>query len=114
MLAQPPAHTAEVVNFLDRLARFTVADRATLVSWQAYCQEFWMTIHRRLPDDPPEIGDFVSIYKGDDQWAFCGAARFGRFIQVWRARDGQDIGRFDTMSAALAAITLPAPMRKHR
>ena len=64
-----------------------------------------LAIHNRRHDDPPEVGEFASIYPADGSWAKWGAVRQGRAISVWRSRDGRDIGRFATMSEALEAVT---------
>ena len=54
--------------------------------------------------DPPEVGEFASIYPANTCWAAWGAARQGRKIKVWRARDGRDSGRFETMGEVLAMV----------
>ncbi len=114
MSPQEPVTSAEIIAFTDRVNRFTAADRATLLQWQARRHEVRLAIHKRRHDDPPEVGEFASIYPADTRWAAWGAARQGRAIRVWRARDGRDIGRFETMGEALAAVTLPAAAQRRR
>lgn len=84
---------------------FTTADRLELLRWESHnAGRARLAIHKRRHDDPPEIGEFASIYPRDGRWADWGAVRQGRAISVWRARDGRDIGRFATMGEALAAL----------
>ena len=114
MLADSPVRSAEIINLSDRLNRFSTADRLALMEWQALGETFRLTIHKRLPDDPPEIGEFASIYRGSGHWASWGVARHGRTLRVWRATDGHDLGRFESMREALAAVTLPIAVRQRR
>jgi hypothetical protein len=94
--------------------RFTAADRIALLRWEALERDgVRLAIHIRRPDDPPEVGEFASIYPPNAPWAAWGAVRQGRAISVWRARDGRDIGRFATMGEALAAVTV-RPARAQR
>ncbi len=105
---------ADIIAFSDHANRFTAADRAALLSWEANGQGIRLAIHRRRDDDPPEVGEFASIYQDDARWAAWGAARQGGAIRVWRARDGRDIGRFATMPEALAAVTGPEAVQRRR
>ena len=85
--------------------RFTTADRIELLRWEARAQgAIRLAIHNRRHDDPPEVGEFASIYPPNGLWAAWGAVRQGRAISVWRAGDGRDIGRFATMGEALKAV----------
>ncbi len=112
MTARLPARTAEIILLRDYLNRFTAADRAALLGWEARREGMRLAIHRRRDDDAPEVGEFASIYQADARWAAWGAARQGRAIRVWRARDGRDIGRFATMGEALDAVTSPPATRR--
>ena len=98
---------ADIIPFMPRCGnRFTAADRMELLDWEARDPEgVRYAIYNRRHDDPPEVGEFASIYPANGRWAAWGAVRQGRAISVWRARDGRDIGRFATMSEALAAVT---------
>lgn len=104
-----PASTAEIFAFRYPDNRFTTADRMALARLEARNHSLRLAIHKRRHDDPPEIGEFASIYAADGRWATWGAVRQGRAISVWRARDGRDIGRFATMSEALEAVTGQTP-----
>ena len=105
---------AEIIAFSDHANRFTTADRAALLSWEMQGTGVRLAIHQRRDDDPPEVGEFASIYQGEARWAAWGAARQGRAIRVWRAGDGRDIGHFATMREALAAVTGPAAAQRRR
>ena len=98
-----PRKTAEIITFRRPTNRFTTADRMALARWEA--RGVRLAIHQRRHDDPPEVEEFASIYPPQGSWAHWGAVRQGRAISVWRSRDGQDIGSFETMTEALEAVT---------
>lgn len=106
------APTAEIIAFRRPDNRFTTADRMALANLEARDQSVRLAIHKRRHDDPPEVGEFASIYAANGRWASWGAVRQGRAISVWRSRDGRDIGRFATMSEALEAVTAAALPRR--
>ena len=107
--------SADIIPFAaraDATNRFTTADRMELLTWQAGERGgVRLAIYARRHDDPPEVGEFASIYPPDGCWAAWGAVRQGRAISVWRARDGRDIGHFATMGEALAAVANSARKR---
>ena len=100
--------TAKIIPFRRPENRFTTADRLALARLEARNHGVRMAIHKRRHDDPPEFGEYASIYADDPLWATWGAVRQGQAISVWRSRDGRDIGRFATMSEALEAVTASA------
>lgn len=100
---------AEIIAFRRPDNRFTTADRMAFAHLQARDASLRLAIYNRRHDDPPEVGEFASIYPANGRWAKWGAVRQGRAISVWLARDGRDIGRFATMSEALEAVTGSAP-----
>ena len=104
--------TAKIIPFRRPENRFTTADRMALARLEAHNHGVRMAIHNRRHDDPPEIGEYASIYADDPLWATWGAVRQGQAISVWRSRDGRDIGRFATMSEALDAVTAAAQPRR--
>ncbi len=108
MPADRAIKTADIIPFPAQPGtanRFTAADRMELLRWEARDQGgVRLAIYARRHDDPPEVGEFASIYPPDEPWAAWGAVRQGRAISVWRAGDGRDIGRFPTMGEALAAV----------
>jgi hypothetical protein len=112
-----PANSADIIAFLPAAKaigalaanRFTTADRLDMMRWQAAHEGgVRLAIHNRREDDPPEVGEFASIYPTNGRWAAWGAARQGRKICVWRSRDGRDIGRFETMGEVLAVVAQAA------
>lgn len=114
MATEQGLECAEIIPFATPVGhdRFTAADRMELLRWEARDQGgARLAIHERRHDDPPEVGEFASIYPPEGRWAAWGAVRQGRAIRVWRAGDGRDLGRFDTMGEALAAVTVSAGKR---
>jgi hypothetical protein len=86
----------------------TLLDRAQALRWEAdeaATRGVRLAIHRRQEDDPPEVGDFVSIYRANEVWAAWGVARRGPSLRLWRSANGADIGEFATMQEALAAVS---------
>ncbi len=86
----------------------TTLDRVEALRWEAdeaAAEGVRVAIYNRQQNDAPEVGDFVSIYRGDERWAAWGAARRGRSIKLWRSANGADIGEFATMQEALAAVS---------
>ncbi len=118
MQAEDTRPSADIIPFVPRVGndnRFTAADRLDVLSWEARDQGgVRLAIYKRRHDDPPEVGEFASFYRPDARWAAWGAVRQGRAIRVWRSKDGRDIGRFDTMGEALAAVTKSAGKRRCR
>jgi hypothetical protein len=107
--------SADIIPFkprADGINRFTMADRLALLTWEAKLEGLRLAIHDRREDDPPEVGEFASIYPANTRWAAWGAVRQGRAISVWRSRDGRDLGRFATMGEALAAVAGSAGRRR--
>lgn len=108
-----PTRSAQIIAFRPRSTtpdnRFTLADKMEVLRWEAAdATDLRLTIFTRQDSDPPEVGEFANIYPADDRWAAWGAVRQGRRINVWRARDGRDIGHFPTMADALQALALTA------
>ena len=105
----PATKGAEIVDFrqASRAANiFTARDRLDVLSWEAGSRgDIRLAIHKRHDSDPPEVGEFVSIYPANACWAAWGAARQGRKIALWRARDGRELGQFETMGEVLALVT---------
>ena len=117
MSANQRPKSADIIPFATRVGhdRFTAADRMELLRWEARDQGgARLAIYKRRHDDPPEVGEFASIYPPEGRWAAWGAVRQGRAIKVWRAGDGRDIGRFETMGEALAAVSSSPRVRRWR
>jgi len=104
--------TASILPFMPRRLvdnRLTAQDRIDALVWEsmadiASCGR--MIIHHRQHDDDPEIGDFISIYRQDSNWATWGVARRGHVVSLWRCATGADAGEFATVREALATIPL--------
>jgi len=114
---QSAAHlpTATILPFKPRQLvdnRLTAQDRIDALIWESTADTIncgRMIIHHRQHNDDPEIGDFISIYKQNSNWATWGVARRGRVVSLWQCATGADLGEFETMREALASI--PATLR---
>ncbi len=93
---------------------FTAKDRLEVMHWEAQdCGGLRLSIHKRAEGDPPDVGEYASIYPANAPWAAWGAVRQGAQISVWRTRDGRDLGRFKTMGEVLAVLAdCMAPTRR--
>ncbi len=56
-----------------------------------------------------EEADVALLYAPGGVWARWGLARREHDILVWRCHDGQDVGRFGSVHAALQALSFCAP-----
>jgi hypothetical protein len=105
-----PRESAKILRFptRPRIENYlTLLDRTQALRWQAdeaTRHGVRLAIHQRQQDDPPEIGDFVSIYRLNEMWAAWGVARRGASLRLWRSATGADIGEFATMREALAVV----------
>ncbi len=93
-------------------SRFTVQDRLEICRWsdalrRSGCDR--LVIHERMPSDPPEVGDYLSIYRAGQVWARCGVARQRSRILAWCSLTGEDMGPFDTLRDALSAVLAIGP-----
>ncbi len=68
-----------------------------------------VVIRERHPQDDPQIGEHLAIYRAGEAWAAWGVARHGLSLRVWRCATGADLGDFDTIDEALSAI-VTAPL----
>jgi len=92
--------SANVIRFEGRqvTAGFTCRDLMDLQNWDdGGC---------RLEVDPCAdwTGQFAMIYQGEEPWASWAISREGGRILVWDCVTLADIGRFDGMRQALAAV----------
>ncbi len=75
--------------------------------WREQARSFGydrLVIHERLAGDPPEVGSFLSVYRRGEPWSRFGITRVAGRVLAWCCRTGSDIGRFDSVSAALHAL----------
>lgn len=76
-----------------------------------------LVIRDRHPQDDPQVGDVLAIYRRGEAWATWGVARQGPSLHVWRCATGADFGEFRTIEEALGAIVavpVPEPRLKSR
>lgn len=99
--------------------RLNIKDRIEIHAWGTKARAFGydrVVVRERQPEDDPNIGDFLAIYRAGEKWAAWGVARHGGSIRVWRCATGADLGDFRTIEQALAAILLvsphPEPLRR--
>lgn len=113
MLHRGRSNGAEVIVLRrqpDHGIRFTVSDRIEIARRAASLDGTGierLVIHERLPWDPPELGDFLSIYSNGKPWAGCCIARERGRLLVWCAVTGREKGPFENMAAALDTIMGP-------
>ncbi len=111
--------TAEILAFpLPSLVanRLTARDRIELLHWeqQAHAHGFTrLELDTSAPDGEAELGDFVSIYRGDSGWASWGVGCCRGGFTVWRPATGETVGWYPVLHQALASI-LAAEQRPRR
>ncbi len=81
------------------LATFTLRDRCDL--------EGWVEPDRHMTIVSCDMGSFALLYRAGTPWASWGIARQDRVVVVWDCVSLTDIGRFPSMSDALAGLPLP-------
>lgn len=92
--------------------RLNTKDRIEILAWAEEARVYGydrVVVRERHPQDDPQIGDFLAIYRTDEKWAAWGVARNGASLRVWRCGSGADLGVFDNIEAALAAILAASP-----
>jgi hypothetical protein len=108
----PSPATAVVIPF-PAMTRLTMKDRIELLKLSDTARASGydrLVIRERHPEDDPQLGDFVAIYRCGEPWASWGVARRGPSLHVWRCATGADLGEFRTIEEALGAIVAaPAP-----
>jgi hypothetical protein len=70
-----------------------------------------VVIFDRVETDAGTV-DFVLVYGADSPWARWGLARRGGAVTLWRCSDGDDLGVFETMAEALAALERHASVQR--
>lgn len=86
---------------------FTVADRVALQGWStraALIGYSRVVIEPGMPGAAPDRASYALIYERNDPWSRWGLAREHGRIVAWCSRTGADLGEWDTMAAALAAL----------
>jgi hypothetical protein len=95
------AQGAKVIQFRGRQveARFTARDLLEFEHWRAG--------ERRLEVDGSEndgLGQFAIVYDGEQPWASWAITRENGKVLVWDCVRLSDLGRFECMHQALAAL----------
>jgi hypothetical protein len=63
-----------------------------------------MVIHELDNGDAVGVGNFLSVYRRGEAWSRWGFARKDATIRAWCCLTGADVGEFETLGAALAAV----------
>jgi hypothetical protein len=96
--------------------RLSLRDKVHVCRWETECS--LPQIARVVIYDHVEMGsdpvDFVLVYGADSPWARWGLARRGREVTLWQCSNGFDLGTFETMAEALAALERRASPKIHR
>lgn len=95
-----------------RQNRLTMRDRMRALTWAETARGLGyqrVVIRERHPEDDPQIGDHVAIYRAGEPWAAWGVARHGASLRVWRCATGADLGDFESIDEALEAIVAATP-----
>ncbi len=104
------ALTGNVLKFPSagsRPNRLTLLDRQQADLWINGPHAAWCSLSIFAdPDESDDIGDFISIYRVNEDWASWGVARRGDSIILWETRQGKDLGVFASTLEALDAIWL--------
>ncbi len=114
----PSVISAEILPFrLQPLAanRLTARDRIEMLQWEqeAYAHGFTrLELDTSAPDGCSELGDFVSLYRGDSGWASWGVGCCRGGFTVWRPATGETVGWYPQLRQALAS-TLAAEQPTH-
>jgi len=95
------AEGAKVIQFRGRQveARFTRRDLLDFELWRS--GECRVEVDRTENDG---VAQFAMVYEGENSWASWAISREDRKVLVWDCISLADVGRFDCMHHALAAL----------
>lgn len=107
---------AAVIRFdvSQRASRFTMADRLELQELGGLVHELEfgrMVVHERVDGDPPDLGNYLSLYLPGRSLASWSLLRRADGIVAWHCGTGRDRGRFGSIREALLALPRPRPRR---
>ena len=88
-------------------AALSFEDRLEIDRWRNHikiCGFGGIVVHEREESDPPEIESFAAFYRPGKLWSEFGLARCGREVLVWYSKGGADLGRFASISDAIASV----------
>jgi len=92
--------------------RLTTRDRIEVLAWEEAARRSGydrLVIGERHPQDDPQFGDLLTVYRSGEAWAAWGVARHGPTVRVWRCATGADFGDFPSIDAALRAVLAAPP-----
>jgi hypothetical protein len=101
---------ATVLSFAprsDKNIRLTLGDRMDVTTWLEQASRYGydrLVIHECGDLDPPEVDNFLSVYRRGQAWASWGIARTGPTVLAWCCANGADVGRFASIGDALTAL----------
>ncbi len=96
---RPDAGPAQVIRFQPRPAPgFTSPDLIELSNWGGPGQRV------EIDQAGEPLGQFAMLFRGGAPWASWAISREGAMILAWDCVSLADIGRFETMRAALQAL----------
>jgi hypothetical protein len=109
--------SAPIIPFPTRAAtrnELTIQDKIDVCLWERaldspeLCR---VVIHDQVDTDCDEVG-LILAYGPDSPWARWGLARRGNHILLWQCSRGLELGLFQTMRSALAALEYYALMHR--
>ncbi|MDE2197638.1 MAG: hypothetical protein KGJ41_01340 [Rhodospirillales bacterium] len=102
--------SAKVIPFpvpAGRARRLSARDRIHAASWAVTARQSGFSrvvIHTDLPDDDPELGDFLLIYRDGALWASWAVGCAAHGFTVWRPATGVTVGWFPNLLQALESL----------
>jgi hypothetical protein len=113
-LKEPGVWGANVIPFVRpeaAAARLSMRDRMDIADWREPARRLGfdrLVIHERGRSDPPEVDNFLSVYRRGDGWACWTLVRRGAWVVAWSSATGADSGRFASVSDALRTLLIVA------
>jgi hypothetical protein len=89
----------------------SMRDRMDIAAWQEHAAGLGydrLAIHERGSFDPPDVENYLSVYRRGKSWASWSLARRGGHVLAWCSRTGADIGTFESVGDALQALLASA------
>jgi hypothetical protein len=90
-------------------ARLSMRDRMDVADWREPASRLGfdrLVIHERGSFDPPDVDNFLSVYRRGDSWASWTLVRRGAWVMAWSSASGADAGRFACVSDALRTLLI--------
>ena len=99
-----------VVAFREAGALFTLADHAALYAWIGRPDHGYVRLH--VERGAASGASFALVYRADAAWAVWGLARQHGAVEAWRCATGETVGRFPSMTDALAFLPHASACRR--